>query len=73
MQINQRDYFEFQLKEDSGGGASASEDADKLDYLVTMAVEKNTGLVSKYYSRLNNIALNHHGLIGRKHSRGVTV
>lgn len=40
MQINRRDYIEYQLEESSG-----STD-DKLDYRVAMAIEKNTQLVS---------------------------
>lgn len=53
MQINRRDYIEFQLEESSssgitggGGGVGGGVADDKLDYRVTMAIEKNTQLVS---------------------------
>lgn len=55
MQINRRDYIEFQLEESGvggglgvGGGGSIviGTIEDKLDYRVSMAIEKNTQLVS---------------------------
>ena len=65
MQINRRDYIEFQLEESNGrvvvgggvagaggagiagnGGLGSIIDDTKLDYRVTMAIEKNTQLVS---------------------------
>lgn len=47
MQINRRDYIEFQLEESNGGGGAGGIVVDaKLDYSVTMAIEKNTKLVS---------------------------
>lgn len=83
MQINRRDFIEFQLEESTGstggvggtggggGGVSSSSGGgsgvvvggiigtadDKLDYRVTMAIEKNTQLVSfpeiPLYIRMN--------------------
>lgn len=56
MQINRRDYIEFQLEESGvggglgvgggGGGIVIGTIEDKLDYRVSMAIEKNTQLVS---------------------------